>query len=173
MSSEKNEKQDTARKRPLVPSLTRNLTPSIERTNLSRIESNPDLPPYLQANKDLFPWLVDRDGPGAAFADFNAADADAYRAKRAAVDAEPDFERSTNAADPGLNLQAGDEEAPPAVGNWRSEGAAGGGGSEGLAGISEEDRRVLEELTGKEGDLTAEEIGIVSRIAGLGPGGSG
>ncbi|CAN8095434.1 unnamed protein product [Discula destructiva] len=93
----------------------------LERTNLSRIESNPDIPPYLQANKDRFHWMVDRDGPGAKFVDFEVSHLEEYRAKKVAIDAQPDFERTS--PDLAFNLEnTQDDESwqnPPA--DWRSE----------------------------------------------------
>lgn len=128
-----------------------NTRPSFERSNLSRIESNPDIPPYLQANKARFHWMLDRDGPGANFVDFNAADLEQFLAKKESIDAEPDFERTN----PELEFNRENTEQPepfilPPV-DWRS------GGTVGSAGLSDENRKFLMELKEKSPGLSPEE----------------
>ncbi|KAK2602742.1 hypothetical protein N8I77_009250 [Diaporthe amygdali] len=63
-----------------------------DRTELSRIESNPDIPSYLSVNAHRFPWLLDRDPHGANFKDFNEAEFAQYLSKKKEVDAEKDTE---------------------------------------------------------------------------------
>lgn len=142
---------------------------SLERSNLSRIEANPDIPPYLAANKDRFRWMVDRDGPGANFADFFPSDVEDYRAKKVVVDAEPDFERTNSQLAFNLdNTQAGSDGSPlppplpPPSADWRA-----GSGAD-MPGISEENRKFLEGLKGKESNLSAEELALLGTIAATG-----
>lgn len=114
---------------------------SIEHSNLSRIESNPDLPPYIQANKARFHWMIDRDGPGAKFFDFDANDLDRYRAKQETLDAEPDFERGESGVSYTLENTQQPETPPPAPQtDWRSTALAG------FEGTPEEERQLMQDI---------------------------
>lgn len=107
--------------------------------------------------------MVDRDGPGAAFVDFNAADLEEYRAKKVAVDAEPDFERTNADMQSNLgNTQDNSPVPPPPSTNWRSPS------NNDLPAISEENKKFLEGLEGKETGLSDEELAILNSAAGLG-----
>lgn len=80
--------------------------------------------------------MVDRDGPGANFIDFDAKDLDRYFAKKKNVEGEPDFERTNSDLVYNLeNTQQGN--TPPQAVDWRSSGQAD------LAGVSDENRKKL------------------------------
>lgn len=108
----------TSREPKVLEDIVLTSSPSLERTNLSRIEPNPDLPPYLQVppNQARFYWMVDRDGPGAGFVEFDAQALKEYQAKKGVIDAEPDFERTMG--DLSFNLENTQAQSlPPA--DWR------------------------------------------------------
>ncbi|KAJ4423537.1 hypothetical protein N0V82_001862 [Gnomoniopsis sp. IMI 355080] len=112
----------------------------LERSNLSRIESNPDLPPYLKANADRFKWMLDRDGPGANFIDFDAQDVDRYLGKKKTVEAEPDFERTKPNVLYNLENTQQAVAPPPQAVDWRTAEATD------ASETSDENRKDLTEL---------------------------
>lgn len=126
----------------------------LERSNLSRIESNPDLPPYLQSNKDRFKWMLDRDGPGANFIDFDTKEYARYVAKKKNVEGEPDFERTNPDLVFNLENTRQDDSPPPPQVDWRATGATD------LASMSDENRKVLTELHQQVSGMNPEEINI-------------
>lgn len=109
--------------------------------------------------------MVDRDGPGANFVDFDVTHLEAYRAKKASVDVEPDFERTN--PDLAYNLENTQDETPlpgPPM-DWRSsssssDSSSSGGGVE-VPQLSEENRRFLQEIKGKVSPLSDEELSIL------------
>lgn len=95
------------------------IPPRFDRSNLSRIDANIDLPRHLQTNAHRYGWMLDRDATGAAFSDFNAADHERFVGKKKEVDGQPDFE--TTRPDVSFNLantQAGDTPST----SWREDG---------------------------------------------------
>lgn len=71
------------------------MIPSFDRSELSRIESNPDIPSYLHTSPHRFPWMLDRDPHGANFKDFDEAQFAQYLSRKKEVDAEKDTEADT------------------------------------------------------------------------------
>lgn len=127
-------------------------TTSIEHSNLSRIESNPDLPPYIQANKARFHWMIDRDGPGAKFADFDANDLDRYHAKQETLDAEADFETSDSGVSYTLENTQQPETPPSPQTDWRSTALAG------FEGTDEEKRQFLLNIRERVSKMSTEAV---------------
>lgn len=74
--------------------------------------------------------MIDRDGPGAKFADFDANDLDRYRAKLETLDAEPDFERTDSGVSYTLENTQQPETPPPPHKDWRATALAGFEGTE-------------------------------------------
>lgn len=84
--------------------------------------------------------MIDRNGPGAKFADFDANDLDRYRAKQVTLDAEPNFERTDSGVSYTLeNTQQPEPPAAPQT-DWRSTALAG------FEGTAEEKRQLLLEI---------------------------
>lgn len=108
--------------------------------------------------------MVDRDGPGANFVDFNAEDLERYLAKKESLDAEPDFEgRNLGPEALSEDAEQANAAAPPPS-NWRSAGPGG---------LSEEMRKFLIGLKEKASGLSPEDLVALESLAGqrpLGPG---
>lgn len=159
------------------------ITHSFDRTNLSRIEANPDIPSYLRDNPHRFPWMLDRDRHGASFTDFDSAEYQAYLARQDEVDAEKDIE--DGAAPHIWNIATtqpwNDPEFAPALGvdNMPApfrypiphvgpgESWADGGPQPQVSGpeLSEEDRTFLEEAKKKiDSGLSAADIAILEHL---------
>lgn len=69
--------------------------------------------------------MIDRDGPGAKFLDFDANDLDRYHKKLKTLDAEPDFETTKSGVAYTLeNTQQHSEAADAPPTDWRSTGLA-------------------------------------------------
>ncbi|KAK7749489.1 hypothetical protein SLS53_000064 [Cytospora paraplurivora] len=155
-----------------------------DRTNLSRIEANPDIPFYLRDNPHRFPWMLDRDGHGAGFIDFDEAEYQAYLAKQDEVDAEKDIEDGTtphiwNIAttqpwnDPEFAPALDVDNMPvpfrypiPHVGPGDSWADGGPQPQINAPELSEEDRVFLEEAKKKiDSGLSAADIAILEHLA--------
>lgn len=83
--------------------------------------------------------MIDRDGPGAKFIDFDMNDLDRYQAKLKTLDAEPDFETTKSGVAYTLeNTQQQFEAADAPPTDWRTNALA--------KRTLEEKRRLLVEL---------------------------
>lgn len=142
---------------------------SFDRTNLSRIEANADLPTHLQTDSHRYAWMLDRDGPGASFSDFNAGDHERYLAKKKDIDAEPDFETTRPELEFNLaNTKNEDPSAPLTSTSWRS-GEADDGDTPGKGGIGlgEEDRKLLDEIRDKIAGLSPDDLKVLDKLSAL------
>lgn len=104
--------------------------------------------------------MLDRDGPGASFSDFDAADHERYLAKKKDVDSEPDFE--TTRPDLEFNLANTQNQGSS---SWRSGAAQGAEQSEqGGTGLSEEDRGLLDQVRDKIAGLGPEDLEVLDKL---------
>lgn len=142
---------------------------SFDRTNLSRIDANADLPEHLQTNSYRYAWMLDRDGPGASFSDFDAADHERYLGKKKDVDSEPDFETTRPELEFNLaNTQNDGSSAPLPPMSWRSGEEDDGERSEkGEKGLSEENRKLLDEIRNKVAGLSPEDLKVLDGLSAL------
>lgn len=149
---------------------------SFDRTNLSRIDANPDVPPYLSTNAHRYSWMLDRDAPGANFNDFDPVNHDRYLAKKKDVDAQPDFETTRPDLEFNLeNTQDGSPPPPPPPPTaWRGSSLPGdnqaGSGfamteiAPGGTGLSDEDRNLLATVKSKAAGLSPEDIRVLEAL---------
>lgn len=144
---------------------------SFDRSELSRIESNPDIPSYLETNPQRFPWMLDRDPHGANFRDFDEAEFAQYVSRKKEVDAEKDTEvesepgkvwnlASTQASnDPEFAPPDSDlllpldqlNDYPPLKISPAPE-------------MSKEDKEYLKKIKGKPGSMTASEMALLDQL---------
>lgn len=149
-----------------------------DRTKLSRVEANPDIPFYLSENQHRFPWMLNRDAHGAGFNDFNEAEFQQYLAKQKEVDAEKDTEADAfpqiwNLAttqswnDPDFAPSEGNVPAP--VGEPVPNGDAVGRIQIEPPEMSDQEKAFLEKAKqDPKSGLTAADIAILDQIAGGG-----
>lgn len=152
--------------------------PSFDRTKLSRVEANPDIPFYLRENQHRFPWMLNRDAHGAGFNDFNEAEFQQYLAKQKEVDAEKDTEADAfpqiwNLAttqswnDPDFAPSEGNVPAP--IGEPVQNGDAVGKIQIEPPEMSDQEKAFLEKAKqDPKSGLTAADIAILDQIAGGG-----
>lgn len=151
---------------------------SFDRTRLSRIEANPDIPFYLRDNAHRFPWILDRDPHGANFNDFNEADLQQYLSRQKEVDAEKDtevdaFPQVWNLAttqswnDPDFATSEGNVPAP--VGVPVANGDALGNIQIEAPEMSDQEKTYLAKAKeDPNSGLTAADIAVLDQIAGGG-----
>lgn len=154
---------------------------SFDRTNLSRIDANPDVPPYLSTNAHRYSWMLDRDAPGANFNDFDPTIHERYIAKKKEVDAQPDFETTRPDLEFNLeNTQDGSPPPPPLPPTaWRGTSLPGDdqddGGfvvketDSGGTGLSETDRNLLDSIKSKAAGLSPEDIRVLEGLVAAAP----
>lgn len=107
--------------------------------------------------------MLDRDGPGAGFSDFDNVDHERYLSKKKDVDAEPDYEKTRPELEFNLANTKGDDPADAQPGSWRS----GEGSGKGQPGLSEEDRKLLDEIRDKVAGLSPEDLKVLDGLAKL------
>ncbi|ROW09075.1 hypothetical protein VMCG_02886 [Cytospora schulzeri] len=161
----------------LVDRITRGID-LFDRTKLSRIEANPDIPFYLRENSHRFPWMLNRDPHGANFNDFNEAELQQYLAKQKEVDAEKDTE--VDAYPQIWNLATtqswNDPEFAPSEGNVPAPFGEPVIDGDALASVqiaapemSDQEKEYLEKAKeDPNSELTAADIAVLDQIAGGG-----
>lgn len=114
---------------------------------------------HLQTDAHRYAWMLDRDGPGAGFSDFDAHEHERYVAKKKEVDAQPDFETTRPDLEFGLTNTAGDETSPPA--SWRSGDDGDGDGM----GLTDARRKMLEDIRDSVAALSPEDLRILTELS--------
>lgn len=137
---------------------------SLDRSNLSRIDANADLPAQLQNDARHYAWMLDRDGPGAGFSDFDAPEHARYLAKKKEVDAQPDFETTRLDLELGPAGTAGDETSSPALWRLGGDGTPGGAGEDGL-GLTDARREMLEDIRDRVAALSPEDLRVLTELS--------
>lgn len=95
--------------------------------------------------------MLDRDGLGANFVDFDPNDLDRYLGKKKTVESEPDFERTQPNLVYNLENTQHAVAPPPKAADWRTAEVMD------PAGATDENRKDLTELEEVDADLTLED----------------